>query len=645
MQLRIITGRDLIARHEQDVALPILYRSEALLIQGDTGARRLTPEGAIPAWCVGRVLGRRSGSGAISRVDDLASDCGAGIAHASFDSLIDVLEGRFLLVRVDASGSCEVTCDRYGEAECYYQRVGNEGVILATALDLLPISHGPVRFDQTALAHAFSVYGYRPPKRHTFYEGVRRLGVREIARCADGVCTVGDVPTRMPRAADYGRRELGEYAETLLDAVDIRASQDGNVVYLSSGWDSTSILACLVKLRGARHVRAVIGRMHYATRSGIINQFEIDRARAVADYYGVRLDIVELDYHQRGQALIEELQPLGRAQMLSSMTYFNHVLLAQGVADTGGADAVFNGEISDGAHNLGFSQFVTIFHPVLDFREYSDKMLSYTFGPTFLRQMQAGTGSDDPVYDLLRRRMGSAQFDAPAADAAGVALQFLSSFFLRSARFPLIALSNSRVLTETGRERYAAEMESAYLAEAAATMTPETMYAWYLHLYNSFHWQGGTVATLGYTADAHQLPMQTPFRDSRLQEFLAAMPESWGRGLELKPTKYPLKWALEHVIDYPMHLQVGPHSYLYDVDPSFSHAAEFIYGSGLGPHLKRIVGQRQYREVLSPEMFDLDYFDGIVTRWLEGAEVRGAELNDLTSIVLCSASGWYGVGQ
>jgi len=35
MQLRIIAGRDLIARHEQDVALPILYRSEALLIQGD----------------------------------------------------------------------------------------------------------------------------------------------------------------------------------------------------------------------------------------------------------------------------------------------------------------------------------------------------------------------------------------------------------------------------------------------------------------------------------------------------------------------------------------------------------------------------------------------------------------------------------
>ena len=52
-------------------------------------------------------------------------------------------------------------------------------------------------------------------------------------------------------------------------------------------------------------------------------------------------------------------------------------------------------------------------------------------------------------------------------------------------------------------------------------------------------------------------------------KFLNEMPESWGRGLELKPTKYPLKWMLENCINYPMELQTGPHSYLYDINPSF----------------------------------------------------------------------------
>ena len=47
--------------------------------------------------------------------------------------------------------------------------------------------------------------------------------------------------------------------------------------------------------------------------------------------------------------------------------------------------SVFCGEISDGAHNLGFSQFTTIFHTSKHFREYSDKMASYLYGPTFMQ--------------------------------------------------------------------------------------------------------------------------------------------------------------------------------------------------------------------------------------------------------------------
>ena len=32
-------------------------------------------------------------------------------------------------------------------------------------------------------------------------------------------------------------------------------------------------------------------------------------------------------------------------------------------------------------------------------------------------------------------------------------------------------------------------------------------------------------------------------------------------------------------MDYPFHLQVGPHSYLYDVDTSFNHNVELMYNS------------------------------------------------------------------
>jgi hypothetical protein len=384
--------------------------------------------------------------------------------------------------------------------------------------------------------------------------------------------------------------------------------------------------------------------MKYAERSGVINQFEIDRAQAIADYFGdraqaiadyfgVKLDTIEFDYWRRGPEDMDRLRPFLRSHQLSNMAVLNHAILAEYVAQRSDGEAVFAGEISDGVHNLGFSQFTTIFHPVLEFREYSDKMASYLFGPTFLGLLWDDKFQNDPVYNLLRGRLGESVFDEPAPDQTGRTRQLLASFFLRPNRIPLWSLRNMNLLTEKGRECYSGEMEVSYLAKPAAEATADTLYSWYLHLYNSFHWQGSTVATLALTAKHYGLDMGLPFWDSRLQEFLAAMPESWGRGLDLKPTKYPLKWMLEHY--------VGPHSYLYDVDPSFSHAAEIMYGSAFVPYFKNLLQSRPYRDLLSSDMFDLAYIDGLVDRYLEGSETRGAELNDLAPICWLSAIGWY----
>ena len=282
-----------------------------------------------------------------------------------------------------------------------------------------------------------------------------------------------------------------------------------------------------------------------------------------------------------------------------------------------------------------------MFHPVLDFREYSDKMASYLFGPTFLGHLANGQFEQDAVYQFLRARQGTTQIDPPGPPA-GVPMQYLSSFFLRGQRFPLASMRNSRVLSEAGQRAYLAEMEGGYLAEAAKACTPETLYAWYLHLYNSFHWQGSTVAPLSLTAEARGLEPVLPFWDGEIQRFLSAMPESWGRGLDLNNTKYPLKWTLKNRVDYPMHLQTGPHSYLYDVDPGFSHSAEIVYGSGFAPYFRALLKPRAYRDVLSPDVFDLEYIDGIVTRYLAGEEVRGTELTDVLSLSTLWMVGLYG---
>ena len=107
------------------------------------------------------------------------------------------------------------------------------------------------------------------------------------------------------------------------------------------------------------------------------------------------------------------------------------------------------------------------------------------------------------------------------------------------------------------------------------------------------------------------------------------MPESWGRGLDINNTKYPLKWMLSNRVDYPMHFQEGPHSYLYDVNPTFSHAAEIMYSSSFTKIYKEIFRKKEFINSMDPDFFDLKYLNKIIDSYLEGEEVSGQALSDL----------------
>ncbi|MBI2339364.1 MAG: hypothetical protein HYU99_03205 [Deltaproteobacteria bacterium] len=608
--------------------LAAVYQSGDLTIEADPDVTRLNFPDGRSAFLAGRVIGIRSASGALEGASP--GSLQDYISSHSVEECRNVFEGRYLLAVV-REGGCETTLDQFAQSDLFIVK-SPEGVLLANDLDLLPVRKCG-RYNQEAIAHFLTVYGYRPPKQHTFYSGISRLGVGQTARLRGTSLEIGESEFKGTPIGLYGDRELEEYSETLLDAVEKRGSRYGNVVYLSSGWDSTSLLACLVHLFGARKVRAVIGRMNYNERSGIINQFELDRAKKVADYFGVRLDIAEFDYWKKGPEYLEECRGAFRSQHISSITALNHMRLAAKIAQTSdGGESAFVGEISDGAHNLGFSQFVTVFHPDLGFREYADKMASYLYGPTFLGLLEKGTFKNDPIYNLIRSNAKGCEFDEPAGGGS-IRRQVLESFFLRNSRIPLFSRRNVKLLTKKGQDHHNETM-GVYLARASREATPETLYAWYLHLYNSFHWQGSTVACIDLAGDKYGINVQTPFRDSRLIDFLSAMPEDWGRGLDIRPTKYPLKWMLKNKIDYPLHLQVGPHSYLYDVDPNFNHSAEILYGSSFTSYHKKQLAGRFYERMLDPEIFDMNHINTVTKNYLDGKEATGSERNDLFSLCM-----------
>jgi hypothetical protein len=637
IELRIVSGERTVGE-EKDCGLKSVIKTSNLIVECCDTLQSWQGANQDRFFLLGDIVGFRQADGSISNSSQLTLQL-----KCLEDPLrVSEVEGRFIVVKVTTSGECKVWSDQFGRVDIYWQTAAS-CTVLATRLDLLPVGRDGGLLDVVGTAHALTVYGSRPAKQHTIYSNVRRLGVNQQVSLKAGKVDISNINFMPAVTGQYKERDLHRYSELFLEAVRARASVNGNVVSLSSGWDSTSILAALVHLFGSSKVRAVIGRMRYSDRSGIVNQFEIDRAKAVADYFGVNLEIIDQDYCNFTPEQFYQVQGYLRSNQLSTVTALSQWRISQAVAARNSGEVFFTGEASDGAHNLGFSQFVTIFHSESQaFREYADKMASYLFGPTFFSQLEKGTHEKDPVWQLFQARNSKLKFDPPGSGKQAITSQFLASFFLRGGRMPLYSLDNAAILTPHGREVFEHESIKTYFDVAIPQVNSQNLYSWLLQLYHSFHWQSATVLSRDYAADAHGVRVAHPFMDAGILEFLSAMPESWGRGLDFNPTKYPLKWTLRNKIDYPYHLQVGPHSYLYDVRPGFSLLGELLHASSLKTVFNEALKQGVFIDRLDSHVFDRAYIDGLAKRYLKGEELLGQEQTDLGSLAMHSAVGVYG---
>ena len=551
------------------------------------------------------------------------------------------LEGRFVLLFI-ANDGVYVCADDFGKLDIYYQQ-NKTNIAFVSNLDLFPENPSKDGFDQNALAHMLTYYGYCPPKKHTIYKSIKRLNIGESAYIKNQeIIFIKDEFTGQ-KSQEYSDQNHDIYSDIFLNYLKENYSEEGNFIYLSSGWDSTAILAGLVHLFGPEKITGIIGKHLYSDRSGCCNQIEIDKATRFAKYYGIKLNIVDFDLTKKNDKYFEHLKKKMRKHQLYAITAFTHDQLAINASKLStGNETIFSGEISDGAHNLGFSQYATIFHPSQGFREYSDKMASYLFGPTFLSLLINGQYVDDPIYKMFKSRAGNVIFDDIEDSPEDIKLQLLTSFFLRNARVPLWSIDNELLLTQKGRTCYTQEMQQVYLKDVAKSMDSDSIYASYLYLYNSFHWQGSTVRSLQTMADYYQLNTDLPFWNSNLQDFLAKMPEEWGRGLDLNHTKYPLKRMLKDKIDYPYDYQKGAHGYTYDIDHSFSHAQEIYCYSELVEDFQSSIKDKPYHEILSKDYFDLDFIDNLVDKYIHSPnDISIANLTKLVPIIMLCYVGWY----
>lgn len=562
----------------------------------------------------------------------------------SLHTIIPRLEGQYIGIFIDKDNQkARIFSDRYARLDTFYSNQ-DSNFCFATDLDLIFEKVKP-KHDQKMLAHLFSAYGWYTPKGLTIYNNVKQLRVGEIITLSGTGIKSETIKFKPLKIREYGEDDLDVYYRILRDSVIARANRDGKTwVSSSSGWDSSSLLGILVNEFGPKNVDMLAGSMQYSDETAVINKFELDKIKKIGKFYGIKPNIVTFDIKSKNATdYWKGVLPFFKSKHMYSYASYNFSKLSKGLFTRNGADQViFNGETSDSFHNFGFSQFATFFHTEKTFTEYADKMNCYLYGPSFLKKVFDGTFKKDKVFQIFKNMMPGVEFNLNWKNREEAIERYLQPFFYGSPRIPFAKTSANPALTQRGQKEVYCFPYREYMPEVLSGLSESNIYSWLIYLYHSFHSQGSTVNIHKHAMESNDHRWRAPYNDYRLIEFLSKAPESWGRGLDLNNTKYPLKWVVKNKIKFPYELlDTGPHSYLYDVIEGFSLGAEVTYRSGVTEFFKESVKSKPYHSLLSDKYFDIRYLDKLVSDFLAGKEASGQDFNSLVSLITLCITGWY----
>ena len=153
MAFKIILGKGLVEAFKATAergSLEELYASASVLILG-SGVEVVRSGTGTVAVVAGAIMGIREGDAGLDLVDRDGEQYRNALCTLPLDRCKKDFEGRYILIRIQADGRIELSPDRFGQMELYYQKVG-EGYVLGTSLGLLPFKDETVRYDQFGLA-------------------------------------------------------------------------------------------------------------------------------------------------------------------------------------------------------------------------------------------------------------------------------------------------------------------------------------------------------------------------------------------------------------------------------------------------------------------------------------------------------------
>jgi len=557
----------------------------------------------------------------------------------------DHLEGNYVALWINKKRreAC-LFGDYLNRLNVYYRQADGE-MLVGTHLRSLTDSIKGLKYDQLAL-YSYCLLGYVPAKE-TFYEGVRRIGPDESLRFSKDGATI----TRRSKPAyirEYGREDINRYDSLISTAVDSRASKK-NVVMNSGGWDSTSLVYLLKRNHDSSSIKSLVFEVALTDKQEF-NCFEVDKVKRISKFFGIKTETCRIDYADKKMIDLWESN-LGLLRDNHVYFWLHHLKMADQAAGMAGrSGSVFNGEASDSIHNFGFSQFVSVNYPEMYLREYADKGKSYLSGPTFLKKISEGTYTQDEVYRFFQYYYGAARFDAAHGPTKARFESYLQSFMLSYPRVPFAKWANTDLASPKVIAQYCMHLSHEYFGELAEILTPENLYYVLLQTYRMFHFQSSQIRVNQVGLSSHGLSCMMPFLDLQMVKYMYSMPEHWGRGLELKTTKYPLRYLATERWKMPLDIleEPGPHSYIAENDKRWTYAGgswsiycEILFRSVFTDYFKQVFRTLPVETYFSPEVFDTKMMQGIVDRFVEGEE-NVPQVNLLFKLALLLSIGLQG---
>lgn len=552
----------------------------------------------------------------------------------NIEEIMKRLEGIYVGVIIDRDGKSTMFQDKYSRQDLFWTQE-NRSFCFSTDLDEIVKFKEKIEYDQMAL-YSFLQLNYTP-KKHTIYKNVNRLGINEIVLFDGENIKFKNIKTEPIKIIDYKENDLERYWKIFQNSVYSRALKNENWVQVSGGWDSSFILATLLKEFDKSKIIPIIGVMNYSKKTGPYNPYEVEKVKKICKTYGLKPEIIVWDLaSSSSRKYWDEI----KNDMKKYYLYYFGAYGAYwfGKRAKGKEKVIFNGIMGDSIHNFGYAQFITVIHSVLSFSEYADKMACYLYGPTFFTKVLNGTYKDDFAYQFFKWLYKNIQFIDNLNNKSSLLERYVLPFIFGSPRTPFVETFNSGVFTKYGRRKVKKWLSNEYLNPLYENIKPETFYYWLLYCYQNFHFQSYSAKQWRLGANYYGVEGRDPYFDMQLIDFCSAMPETWGRGLNFNRVKYPLKWCMEHKLKFPIEIiEKAPHSYIMETNKNVrTPTGQLLYESGMVEHFKDTIKTKNYKEILDDKYFNYKFIDKLLDDYLFGKENKTNEsfLRCLLSLLL-----------